>query len=79
MVEQGEDIRVLLEENGYLRAHIDRASRVAAAAALTRDRDKSEAWMKEVSDLGSAIQTSIADELRSAYDEVTLSTHCLVV
>jgi len=70
IIEQGEDIRVLLEENGFLRAHIDRSSRVAAAAAATRDKDKSAAWLKEVSELGAAIQSSIADELRSAYDEV---------
>ncbi len=40
--EQGEDVRVLLEENAFLRAQIDRASRVAAAAATTRDKAKSE-------------------------------------
>ena len=70
IVEQGEDIRILLSENGYLRAHIDRASQVAAAATFTRDKDKSRAWTKEVSDLGASIQSSIADELRGAYDEV---------
>ena len=61
---------MLLEENGFLRAHIDRSSRVAAAAGATRDKDKSGGWLKEVSELGAAIQSSIADELRSAYDEV---------
>ena len=70
IAEQGEDLRVLLEENGFLRQHIDRASRVAAAAALTRDKERSVAWTKEVSDLGASIQSSIADELRAAYDEV---------
>jgi chromosome segregation ATPase len=72
--EQGEDLRVLLEENGFLRSQIDRVSRVAASAALTRDKEKSAAWTKEVSDLGASIQSSVADELRSAYDEVR-STH----
>jgi hypothetical protein len=45
---QGEDLKVLVEENGFLRHHIDRTSRTAAAAAITRDRDKSAAWSKEV-------------------------------
>ncbi len=48
LTEQGEDLHVLLSENAHLRAQIDRASRVSAAAALTRDRDKSTAWTKEV-------------------------------
>ena len=46
--EEGEDLRVLLEENGFLRAQIDRVSRVAASAALTRDKEKSASWTKEV-------------------------------
>ena len=68
--EQGEDVKNMLTENTFLRAHIDRASRVAAAAAFTRDKDKSRTWTKDVSDLGASIQASISDELRGAYDEV---------
>ena len=74
ITEQGEDLKVLLMENGFLRAHIDRASRVAAASQQTRDKDKSRAWTKEISNLGASIQSSIVDELRGAYDEVR-ATH----
>jgi len=78
LAEQGEDLRVLLEENAFLRIHIDRTSRVAAAAVRTRDGEKSTAWTKEVSDLGACIQNSVADELRSAYDEVRISNQEVV-